>query len=186
MTLTTFHDRLVKIALTYGSLEMCLPVTGWPLLTEQRRLGRGRGGFLTRVRAGLEKHAWWVLRDIFGSFQARLRRASKDLRSSRTLASLSGSEGGSRTCWPNAWDPASHSTATPQEGWHKRGLFALGLRRCSCYKTTCTELCGRGQPQHIGCPEVLNCERCYILRKTFFFSTIHKYFHHKDSSLHIV
>lgn len=50
---------------------MCLPVTGRPLLTELRRVGTGGGGFLTTVRRGLEKHAWWAHVRYFWVFQAR-------------------------------------------------------------------------------------------------------------------
>lgn len=96
--------------------------------------------------------AWEIFLGLSGETLEGQRRPVK----CRTLASLSSQAvrmrgKGSRTYWPNAWDPASHSTVTPHQGWHKRGLFALGLRRGRCYKTTSTELCGHGQSQHIGC-----------------------------------
>lgn len=77
------------------------------------KTGKRRGGFLTRVRPGLEKHAWWVHGRYFWVFQARHWRGSGDLWSAghslACPAKLSGSEGGSRLSWPNAWDPVSHS-----------------------------------------------------------------------------
>lgn len=46
------------------------------------KTGKRRGGFLTTVRPGLEKHAWWVHGRYFWVFQARRWNSSGDLRSS--------------------------------------------------------------------------------------------------------
>lgn len=61
------------------------------------KTGKRRGGFLTTVRPGLEKHARWVHGRYFWVFQARHWSSIGDLRSSghslACSAKLSGSEG---------------------------------------------------------------------------------------------
>ncbi len=58
--------------------------------------------------------------DIFGSFRRDTGGAAEtcEVQDTRLPVQPSCQEAkeGSRTYWPNAWDPASHSTATPQEG----------------------------------------------------------------------
>lgn len=82
------------------------------------KTGKRRGGFLTTVRPGLEKQAWWVHTRYFWVFQAR-RWSRRDLWA--CAAKLSGR---SRTCWPNAWDPDSHPMVTPQHLGTNSWLFA--------------------------------------------------------------
>lgn len=87
------NARLVKSVLTSGHLCKCVLLSSaeWAVKT-----GKRRGGFLTTVRPGLEKHAWWVHGRYFWVFQARRWNSSGDLRSSgHTLAcpaKLSGCE----------------------------------------------------------------------------------------------